>query len=134
MPDGLLNGMYIITEEGEVRPARTLEEVVKMWKPDARTVWKTFANKTEISTVFLAIDHGWYKDTAPILYETMVFAEEGSPWEDWGDTCRRYATREEAVHGHAMLLKEMGIEDYPPDFKHEPVEQQLSRLQILMEE
>jgi len=54
-----------------------------------------------VSTVLLGIDHGWGQSHAPIIFETMVFADES------GGTDRdmeRYATVEQAREGHARMV------------------------------
>lgn len=53
-----------------------------------------------VSTVFLVIDHNYGKG-APILFETMVFADSGSMWDQYQ---RRYHTEAEAVRGHAEVI------------------------------
>ena len=51
-----------------------------------------------VSTVFLAFDHGFSfgNDHVPILFETMACGE--GPWDEYQD---RYATWEQAEAGHA---------------------------------
>jgi hypothetical protein len=75
----------------------------------------------EVSTVFLALDHNFYRDGAPILFETMVFIPKEFTVEIAGQTfefhrdelpdfTRRYATWDEAETGHKLtvsLVKEM---------------------------
>ena len=56
-----------------------------------------------ISTVFLGLDHGWYHDGPPILFETMVFGGEHDHFH-W-----RYATYDEAEEGHRKVCeRELG--------------------------
>lgn len=57
-----------------------------------------------VSTVFLALDHGW-GEGPPLLFETRVF---GGPLD--GETYR-YSTWEEAEGGHAVLADEALVED-----------------------
>lgn len=51
-----------------------------------------------VSTVFLGLDHNFFGSSRPILYETMVF---GGPLDQEQE---RYATRDEALAGHARWL------------------------------
>jgi hypothetical protein len=56
-----------------------------------------------VSTVFLALDHDFFGEGPPLLFETMVFggAQDGA--------CYRYSTWEEAEAGHrAMCLTVFG--------------------------
>lgn len=52
----------------------------------------------KISTVFLGVDHNFFGDGPPILFETMVF---GGPMD--GDM-RRYSTWDEAEISHAVIV------------------------------
>jgi hypothetical protein len=63
-----------------------------------RTVAKDTVGDSDISTVFLGLDHGW-GDGPPVLYETMVFGGAMS------DEQVRYCTRQEAIAGHAAMIK-----------------------------
>jgi hypothetical protein len=54
-----------------------------------------------VSTVFLAVDHGfaWPPGSAPpLLYETMIFGG------DYDQHQERYASRPEALAGHARIV------------------------------
>lgn len=82
----------------------------RIWADPRRIVGKDVINdRWLISTVFLSIDHSFawahpddWETTPPLLYETMVFDQEEDCWHDhWMD---RYATREEALEGHAKIV------------------------------
>jgi hypothetical protein len=64
-----------------------------------------------VSTVFLGINHNFFGNGPPILFETMVFIAG-----DGGD-CERYSTWDEAAEGHRkwvnMIFKPTPIL-YPP--------------------
>lgn len=53
----------------------------------------------EVSTVFLGLEHGQDEAGAPLLYETLVFVEDGTTRD-----LRRYASREAAQVGHARIV------------------------------
>lgn len=53
-----------------------------------------------VSTVFLAIDHG-FGDGPPVLFETMSFIGDDSE-----DYFGRYSTWDEAEAGHAEIVKQ----------------------------
>lgn len=56
-------------------------------------------NGVEVSTVFLGLDHN-FSDAGPaIVFETMVFGGENDQAQV------RYSTWEQAVAGHAQMLK-----------------------------
>lgn len=53
----------------------------------------------DVSTVWLGLDHAW-SDGPPVLFETMVFGDDGSV-EDYGN---RYCTIPEAIAGHNEVV------------------------------
>lgn len=64
---------------------------------------KTTVGEYEISTVFLGLDHNFFGNGPPILYETMIFAAS----DDATDEMWRYATREQALAHHQKLVVAM---------------------------
>lgn len=54
-----------------------------------------------VSTVFLGLDHNHRATGPPILWESMVFGTS------LDGTQRRYASREEALAGHARLVEDV---------------------------
>ncbi len=93
---------YILDAKGNpVREPRPL--VYGQWMDDRRNVElaKTERGETEVSTVFLGLDHQWRKGRPPILFETMIFGGkyDGQQW--------RYATKAEALAGHAAVVAEV---------------------------
>lgn len=65
---------------------------------EARRVAADDVGEVRVSTVFLGMDHSHF-GAVPLLYETMIFGGENDMWQD------RYATREEALAGHAEAVK-----------------------------
>ena len=64
----------------------------------AHTKLVTSKGSIEVSTVFLFLDHGYFGDGPPVLWETMVF---GGPVDQhqW-----RYTSRGDAEAGHAEAV------------------------------
>ena len=63
---------------------------------------RDFDGGITVSTVWLGIDHGFTDDTAPVIFETMVFGG------DWGDApMMRYCTEAEAIEGHAKTCADI---------------------------
>lgn len=62
-----------------------------------RKVFNSTHAGARVSTVFIGHDLAWGAE-APLLYETMVF---GGPLDGHSE---RYATRPEAINGHAVML------------------------------
>ena len=92
-------GKYILVN-GQPRLERDLLKWAKWFakSDEERIVGKTLINDSEVSTVFLGLDHS-YSNALPILYESMVF----------GGTLNgkaiRYSTLVEAWKGHLKLVK-----------------------------
>ena len=53
-----------------------------------------------VSTVWLGLDHG-HTGGAPVIFETMVFADGDTARDEWA---RRYKTEAEAEAGHAEIV------------------------------
>jgi hypothetical protein len=93
---------YWVLDGHDVREG-TREEFAAMYEDTgARIVAKTRVGESEVSTVFLGIDHQ-FGEGPPLLFETMVFGGDGMD----GHT-RRYTTWAEAEAGHAEVVKEIG--------------------------
>jgi hypothetical protein len=67
-----------------------------------RRVKETKVGRYRISTVFLGLDHNFGEDGPPVLFETMVFDNEGERWRDLAS--ERYSTWDEAERGHDKLV------------------------------
>lgn len=113
--DQLLSRWFVIhSRSDEIRPCLTMEELMQRdhgeWRSwmkiaHATLTWTPFFGprdvemRTEVSTVFLGLDHGWSMvPQPPVLFETMIF---GGPLDDeqW-----RYCTKEEAIQGHRRAV------------------------------
>jgi hypothetical protein len=68
---------------------------------DALT-WGT-VSAMRISTVYLGIDHNFLLTGPPLIFETMVFGEEG--WAD--EACYRWSTLDEAQRGHEKVVLDL---------------------------
>jgi len=68
-------------------------------------VAEDFVGDVYVSTIFLGIDHNYWDEGPPIVFETMVF---GGKLER---TMARYATYEEAKQGHADMLRRVRAEE-----------------------
>src|SRR5262245_50077519 len=91
---------YILDDEKQPIPvdmmtwARAFEDVRN------RIVSKTqIGNSCEVSTVFLGLDHRYFGDGPPLLFETLVF---GGPLKD---EMVRYSSWDDAVTGHAAMVR-----------------------------
>jgi|SRR5882762_6101347 len=63
-----------------------------------RRVRLTQVGPYEVSTVFLGLDHSFLRDIdSPILFETMVFAENGDNSLEFAGECERCSTWDQAI-------------------------------------
>jgi hypothetical protein len=93
---------YILDKDNRPVPA-TFEEYEK-WTGQAgkenRRITKQdrFDNdKCLVSTVFLALDHGFIGSSVPVLWETMIFWTEQPDLDNYQE---RYTSHEDALKGH----------------------------------
>lgn len=85
------------------------EQYMRTFLDDARVVAATRIGDVLISTVYLAIDHGYGCSQRPLIFETMVFKGESRlPLEiDGRSFTRRYSYRREARLGHKQVAREV---------------------------
>jgi hypothetical protein len=86
---------------GQPIPINSNQEIAAAFREDLRVKKTTLtidSCEVEVSTVFLAIDHG-FGGRLPVLWETMIF---GGPHDQW---CDRYISEEAATHGHDAVVQ-----------------------------
>lgn len=83
----------------------TLEQASQLrYGPDGENytrVGLTHIGETRVSTVWLGLDHSYYHDTKPIIFETMVFGG------DHDQECVRYQTEQQAQQGHHTVVENL---------------------------
>ncbi len=92
----ILNGKTPVPVDDAIEWARWFGEANT---DDKRRVARTTIDDTEVSTVFLGLDHGFGLSEGPLLFETMVF---GGPLDQ--EQCR-YGTWEDAENGHELMVQ-----------------------------
>ena len=60
-----------------------------------------------VSTVFLGIDHNFTGKGKPVLFETMVFDQDGTPMD-----CQRFNTWEDAEENHQLTVDALSLKDF----------------------
>jgi len=92
-----------LDENKKVVPVDSLMQLTDYFgegRDDLRRVAKTEISKdVSVSTVFLAINHGFGYEGKDLWFETMIF---GGPHSEY---CERYETWDEAVKGHAQAVE-----------------------------
>lgn len=93
---------YILDPSGQIRRVSLREWAVFMETADRR-VALTSVLGFDVSTVFLGLDHNFRDEGQPVLWETMVFDQEGARSE-W--SCRRCAgDRDQALAQHEEVVR-----------------------------
>jgi len=88
---------YYILKDGNPFPITDVVEWGLWYENADRHIAQNNFDGVEISTVFLALDHGW--NGPPILYETMIFGGKHDQYQE------RYETVEQALRGHMVCCK-----------------------------
>ena len=90
---------YILNAAGNpVAEPDTLKWAMWFSTADRHVARTEISSDILVSTVFLGVDHS-FGSGPPILFETMIFGGELSLEQE------RYASRAEAVEGHARLVE-----------------------------
>jgi DNA-directed RNA polymerase sigma subunit (sigma70/sigma32) len=92
---------YRLNDDGTTKLCNTRNEELECYLESRNIARTVFSNGTMISTVFLAIGHNYTGEGPPILFETMLFSEEGLE-----EKCKRYATINDAYFGHGYMTGE----------------------------
>jgi hypothetical protein len=92
-----MNDYYIL--DGHETKSVSFEEWSKKYSTQDRRVGRTEIGESEVSTVFLGLDHGWDGET--LLFETLVF---GGPMDGEMNRC---STWEQAEEMHRALCEKV---------------------------
>lgn len=76
------------------------DEAMKLWEGEGegRVVQQDRVDGILISTVLLMIDHNYFGEGPPLIFETMIFGGDHDGYT------YRYATRAQALSGHARAV------------------------------
>jgi hypothetical protein len=95
------NHFFWIDADHVVHPAKNMDEWSAHYDDDHRIVAQTGNDNIWVSTVFLGINHNFFGEGPPILFETMIFGGRMDEYQ------HRYHTYEEALAGHHMVCEEL---------------------------
>jgi hypothetical protein len=101
---------YIFDQKGRPVPARDVVQWANYFAecPEKRLLKCTRVGiGVKVSTVFAGVDQDLLRRGLPLLWETMIFGGLHHHY------CKRYATRKEALAGHAAALKIAGSNSQP---------------------
>ena len=91
-----MNDKYIL--KGHEVVESNLTEWSEWFSANDRKVARDTVNESDISTVFLGLDHS-FGEGPPLLFETLVFSGKLDGEMD------RYSTWDEAIAGHAAMIE-----------------------------
>lgn len=94
-------GRYYVLNGKKVEPATLFDWAVFMGHAD-RSVAQTIVQGFIVSTVFLGLDHRFSGEGPPILWETMVFDQDGPARDFMSDRCAGSWEQAEAMHEKAV--------------------------------
>ena len=95
-----MNDKFIL-EGQKVVPCENLLQWAKWMESADRAVAKDSIGGSEVSTVFLGLDHSFVEGGPPLVFETVVFDGEFDGEMD------RYSTWDEAVKGHNSMVEKV---------------------------
>jgi hypothetical protein len=103
---------YLLNEDHSLRPVPFMEWAYGFATTDRCVAWSGNADKY-VSTVFLGLDHRFFGDGPPLVFETMVFVNEGATFKFNGQErpCNtildqeRYGSWAAAEAGHKRYVK-----------------------------
>lgn len=91
---------YILKDKEPVECHSLIEWAKWFEEVDKRRVAQTNVNGSNVSTVFLGLDHRFGSDGLPVLFETMIF---GGKYDDYQERCSTWGEAE-AMHQKAVDL------------------------------
>lgn len=97
-----MSNKYILNPDGSVE-ATDLTTWARWFETGDRIIAQDTVDESRVSTVFIGIDHNFGASGPPLLFETMVF---DGPLDGEQD---RYATKAEALAGHAVMLARVNV-------------------------
>lgn len=97
-----MSDWYILDENHVPVPVDLMSGAARFNDMEARRVDRTTIGNSDVSTVFLGLDHA-YSGGPPVLFETLVFGGELK------DEMDRYHTWDEALAGHAAMCERVRI-------------------------
>lgn len=69
----ILPRYYILDDEHNVITTNSIEEWGKFFQDPRRIVAQEMVKDCRVSTVFLGIDHNFFGEGPPLIFETMIF-------------------------------------------------------------
>lgn len=96
---------YILDNENHTVPVDFMTWA--KWFEDGNRVvdYTEITSQVFVSTVFLGIDHRFFGEGPPVLFETMIFGADG---DDMG--CYRYTSWDDAATGHKVIVGKLRAE------------------------
>lgn len=102
---------YILNRLGEPEPCEDMFHWAQWFESHDRTLARTELPGVAVSTVFLGLDHrfSFEGEGPPILWETMIFADDTSTAHEFDQDQLRYSSREAALAGHRAMVARLSV-------------------------
>jgi hypothetical protein len=114
-----MSDLYIMRHGQVIKMGHSRKDILTWaaWYENAeRHIGLDTIRDVKVSTVFLGLDHNFYGEGPPILWETAVFGKEDT------DIAARYASKELALAGHKKICDELRTA-----YREKDVEQRLAK-------
>jgi hypothetical protein len=109
---------FLLNDDHSLRPVDMMEWAHAFANLDRSVAWTGNESKF-VSTVFLGLDHRYFGDGPPMVFETMVFVDEGKTmkWPDGSERphktsldIERYGSWAAAEAGHKRFVQKYLID------------------------
>lgn len=120
-------GLWVLDDDGAPQMLGTTPAETQRWgksmSDPRRILARTQVGALDVSTVFLGLDHNFFSDGLPVLWETMTFGDDR-------DRMMRYTSAAEALDGHRLLVESLraGIDLDRDDPRQVGLQRALERL------
>lgn len=93
-----MNDYYRLNDDHTVTKVDLMEWAENMETENTRVACTDLGDGRHIATVFLGLDHRWYRPGPPLIFETTMYGGED-------DYLVRYSTYEQALRGHQQTVE-----------------------------
>ncbi len=98
---------YFLNSDNSYTPCDLMtwaNQLEELWKEGRKHVGHIVIDGLRISTVWLGLNHNFLNIGKPLLFETMIFDDDGDCGWDYHYQ-ERYTTWDEAVEGHKTAIE-----------------------------
>jgi len=99
---------YILKGD-KIEPCSDFDEWLEWMRHADHSIRKDIYDGARVSTIFLGLDHSFFPESIPVLFETMVFSDEADSesLRTWDQHQERYHTKHDAIIGHEEIFADL---------------------------